>query len=1179
MKMKTGFRRLMSMLMCFVMVAGMVPASALATETSPAEIPTAVVESAAPEVPAADALVIEEPVGEAPAEEPADETPAEEPADETPAEEPADETPAEEPADETPAEEPADETPAEEPADETPAEESPAEEPVVEAAAEEPAEEDTVEEAAEEAETEEANPVQELFDTLMAFETYEALGDYMDNMTEEQYELLAQFTEEQNAALREKIAALQENEVEILDHTFNHLDVRIQNVPLTLTKKVINMVTGVTVSTSTSEITANLTKVEYVTINGVTYSNFNKMDRREWRQSNVAINLSALTESSTAVLVVDLVDTNGNTYDDVRITYNRAGIQYAIEHCDGYRNGQYDGIDFDPAQGANNITLVEYDDYVIPVMKIWEDDNDRDRIRPASVTVNLYANGVLNDSVVLSDDNGWQHTFTGKPSHDDAGNSIAYTIDEEDVSDVYTKTVGNNGTHLTVTNSYTPETVDITANKVWEDNDDSLGKRPASVSFQLYGNGSAVGEPVELNEAGGWTHTWTGLPKNSAGTEINYTVGETSAPEGYEHSVSGYTITNKYVDNDPFNQMYGRVTITGQKIWDDNGDETGRPDSITVHLLADGKKVATQTVTGPNWTWSFDISNGIPGTGESPVGVEFTVEEDTVLNYVLSDTKNPIVVFNDPSAGAGWRETKPCSSLAISSAQDAKSIVVAKKGNDYVCWSWDALASFERALIVESVAAATGFSSDISNYTFISGVGNQSEFGMTVTETEVQFGKTSQWSWFAHGTYNRGSADSTASSLTNSLSNLTISGTKVWEDANNQDGIRPETVTINLLANGEKIDSVAVAEGTWEFTGLKEYQNGEKIEYTITENAVDGYTSEITGDAETGFTVTNTHTPEQTEVSVTKVWEDNDDQDGFRPDSITINLLANGEEAGSVELNKDNQWKHTFTELDKYAEGVEITYTVQEVEVDEYTTEITGDAATGFTVTNTHTPVEMKINGNKYWEDGNNQDGIRPASITIRLFANGTEVDSRTVTEEDEWKWSFEELPKFSEGEEIVYTIVEDAVDGYESRVEGFDVINTHVPAEIDITVVKAWADDKNEGETRPEKVTILLYANGEDTGKRLVLTENSGWVGRFYDLPVYADGEPIEYTIDEAAVEGYNAVIRGSAESGFTVTNSLKDIPSTGDERTPMLWIGLMLASMLSFAWAVLPVGKKRRQ
>ena len=91
-----------------------------------------------------------------------------------------------------------------------------------------------------------------------------------------------------------------------------------------------------------------------------------------------------------------------------------------------------------------------------------------------------------------------------------------------------------------------------------------------------------------------------------------------------------------------------------------------------------------------------------------------------------------------------------------------------------------------------------------------------------------------------------------------------------------------------------------------------------------------------------GFTITNTHEIEKVNVPVTKVWEDNDNQDGKRV-NINVTLYANGEFTDkTATLSEDNNWTYTFEELDKYFDGTEISYTVDEDEVPEgYTKEVT----------------------------------------------------------------------------------------------------------------------------------------------------------------------------------------------------------------------------------------------
>src|SRR5699024_7648846 len=158
------------------------------------------------------------------------------------------------------------------------------------------------------------------------------------------------------------------------------------------------------------------------------------------------------------------------------------------------------------------------------------------------------------------------------------------------------------------------------------------------------------------------------------------------------------------------------------------------------------------------------------------------------------------------------------------------------------------------------------------------------------------------------------------------------------------------------------------------------------IEYTVEEVAMDGYETNITGDATEGFVVTNTEEetpvePATTEVSVEKVWE------GEAQDSVMINLLADGEEVDSVELSEENNWQHTFSDLP--AEGSDdqvIEYTVEEVAIDGYETNITGDAKEGFVVTNTEeeTPIEpatTEVSVEKVWE------GEAQEAVTNNLLA------------------------------------------------------------------------------------------------------------------------------------------------------------------------------------------------
>ena len=105
---------------------------------------------------------------------------------------------------------------------------------------------------------------------------------------------------------------------------------------------------------------------------------------------------------------------------------------------------------------------------------------------------------------------------------------------------------------------------------------------------------------------------------------------------------------------------------------------------------------------------------------------------------------------------------------------------------------------------------------------------------------------------------------------------------------------------------------------------------------------------------------TNTYSPEKINIPVTKIWQDNEDADKIRPESITVNLKKGTEVIDTIELNKENNWTHTFENLPKKENGEEIIYTVEEVEPEGYTASITGSMAEGFVITNKH-EVSKKI--------------------------------------------------------------------------------------------------------------------------------------------------------------------------------------------------------------------------
>ena len=186
--------------------------------------------------------------------------------------------------------------------------------------------------------------------------------------------------------------------------------------------------------------------------------------------------------------------------------------------------------------------------------------------------------------------------------------------------------------------------------------------------------------------------------------------------------------------------------------------------------------------------------------------------------------------------------------------------------------------------------------------------------------------------------------------------------------------------------------------------------------------------------------MTNTSTA-TVNVPVAKKWV------GPAAEKATVRLLAGGADAGKqVELSEGNGWKGAFEGLPKYdASGAEIEYAVEEDAVAGYDSAVAGDAEHGFTVTNTST-AKVDVPVEKKWV------GPSAGEVTVSLKRGDEVVRTMKLNAENGWKGSFSGLPKYDSqtGEEIAYTVAEDAVAGYDSAVEpdgrgGFTVTNTYV--------------------------------------------------------------------------------------------------------------------------------------
>lgn len=145
----------------------------------------------------------------------------------------------------------------------------------------------------------------------------------------------------------------------------------------------------------------------------------------------------------------------------------------------------------------------------------------------------------------------------------------------------------------------------------------------------------------------------------------------------------------------------------------------------------------------------------------------------------------------------------------------------------------------------------------------------------------------------------------------------------------------------------------------------------------------------------------------------------------------------------------------------------------------------------------------INITGKKKWDDGNNQDGNRPESITVNLLTNGVKTDSKEVSAKTNWAYTFDRLHKYDiHGELFTYTVEEVTVPGYETSQNGFDFTNSYKPLTTERTISKKWDDSNDKAKERPEVVYVQLYADAKTYGKKVKLNEENKWTYTWKEFP-----------------------------------------------------------------------------
>ena len=938
-------------------------------------------------------------------------------------------------------------------------------------------------------------------------------------------------------------------------------------------------------------------KLQWKTVGDSTYKDFSAEDT--WCNSNPqSFSKKELEENngwkaSWSELPQYKKNNSTGAYDEVQYQVVETKVQYPgssdwEEIGTTQISGKYWISSSVDSKNGNTTTWTITNKYVpgkvsYAVEKVWDDDSNRDGKRPTKVVMKL--KGTYEDSrgqehigyeseiditvtannEEKTNENKWKYTWTNLPEKVQNGGTsytLTYTIEETKVfyqnvgemsvikdptkvndSNPYYVTTDKNGTTWTFTNHYTPETTTVSVNKTWNTKGDTNAVIPSSVKFTLKAKQrNADGNEIsgdEFNELlsgslpntaeqtvnkpsdaqTSWTCQWTGLKKYYKGTVVYYYIEESAADDSIENSLehwnlessynaesNTWTLTNTYTNN---------ISVEATKVWDDedNKDKT-RPDKITFTLY-----------------WP-KLENGDL--------VKYTEGNALQTNEKVYEYNGQKYVY-------------------IPYERDAQKDLNGNSTNTWGRVTWKDLPS--KWLYVN------GANTQIAN----------TEIDYQVFENEVD------------GYTPTITKENNVFTITNKhIPEEGFTATKIWDDDSNRYGLRPSSVTFQLYCRekGSKEDGTKVetdgngksgnitvdAKDNWTVTWSKlptKNESGKELEYHVkeveTQEALGNYKASYSEVINGTQKVTNKLILETTTKSVQKYWDDENNIDGTRPDSITLKLTAkykgttnaaavlfydettNTFKAGVSSINiggnseatsqlsdtvvlhknADGTWPtYTWKKLPKYGvyggKQYEIEYHIEELNIPtDYT--FSEDTTNSDIVINKKDTEERGITVVKTWDDNNDSEGVRPKSIKLQLKADEKNFYTRyekhlvndvwdgtwtaknvtidpvdvKAAEDGTWTATWKNLPKYRidsethKSVEIKYT-VEETLTGEDAKNYSvtyvhddtnpdpvnsnvFTITNHHDTEKISKELVKVWQDTDSDI-TRPETASFGLY-------------------------------------------------------------------------------------------------------
>ncbi|MDY2632469.1 MAG: Cna B-type domain-containing protein [Clostridium sp.] len=484
----------------------------------------------------------------------------------------------------------------------------------------------------------------------------------------------------------------------------------------------------------------------------------------------------------------------------------------------------------------------------IPFNKVWENVTDNSKV--PEIKLHLYQNGVeLTEKAVTlkggtKADRIESYVFKDLPKYATEGKEYVYTVIEDAVMGYTLSGEGNDANNYTITNTFTPESIDISGKKTWRSvSEEDLRKVPAIRVFLESSTDGIIWIPVEGKvlelTVGNTEYSFNNLPKYSEqGNKYKYRVLE-DAVNGYETLYDlEYNITNTY---NP-----GERSVKVTKNWRNVDPNTDKVPEVKIILKQSGTEVDSIVLDKENeYSHIFEGLAKYAPTGEEYV---YTVEEvlgDNVVGYskVITSGNDGFIIENtfDINAVADIIFNKVWRNIPKGSEVPSIKLHLYQNGVEMVD---------EYGIIDNGIKEDGKDKYVFKNLPKYSTDGK--EYVYTIKEDSIN-GYTSSGEANESNNY-------TIINTYDGGEKVVISGKKTW--VNVKDINKVPDITLRVLRDGKEIHSIIVPSGTTTYkidldSMVKYASDGHEYIYSLTEDKIEGFKSESDG---YNFTNTNTNT-------------------------------------------------------------------------------------------------------------------------------------------------------------------------------------------------------------------------------------------------------------------------------------------------------------------------------